>query len=60
MWALPSNVHMRLRVIDDRMNRRVLGNIEADKRCTQPDRYIHPRDVGRYHDQCGARSGSPQ
>ena len=45
------------------LNRRVLGNIEADKRYTQPDRYIHtniPRDVVRCHDQCGARSGSPQ
>ena len=42
------------------VNRRVLGNIEA----TNATRgHIHtdiPRDVGRCHDQCGARSGSPQ
>ena len=36
-----------------------IGNIEADKRYTQPDTNI-PRDVVRCHDQCGARSGSPQ
>ena len=34
-------VHVRLRVIDDWMNRRVLGNIEADKHYKEPDRYIH-------------------
>ena len=44
------------------VNRRVLGNIEATNATRgHIDRYTNiPRDVGRYHDQCGARSGSPQ
>ena len=43
------------------INRRVLGNIETTNATRgHIHRYIHtniPRDVGRCHDQCGARSG---
>ena len=67
VYAVVSHAHEHVNVPECMEHYRVYTDLENQLVCdkcrvidTDIDRYHYSARGGRYHDQCGARSGSPQ